>query len=119
MGQKSHTWSPLKNLPECGSWTAAISQAGLEEGGPMIVQLPDAAVAAATAAAVVSRIGLGTEFRSENILRNRLGMISVIPRKKVLIPKHSAFRGRVNSEARNGTERNEIPRKNEILRNKY
>ncbi len=57
-------------------------------------------------------IGLGTEFRSENIPRNRLGMISVIPRKKVLIPKHSEFRGRVNSEARNGTERNEVPRKN-------
>jgi hypothetical protein len=68
---------------------------------------------------VVSLVGLGTEFRSENIPRNRLGMICVIPRKKVLIPKHSEFRGRVNSEARNGTEQNEIPQKNEILRNKY
>ncbi len=33
-------------------------------------------------------LGLGTEFRSEKIPRNRLGMVSVIPRKKVLIPKH-------------------------------
>ncbi len=47
---------------------------------------------------------MGTEFRSEKIPRNRLGMVSVIPRKKVLIPKHSEFRGRANSEARNGTE---------------
>jgi hypothetical protein len=30
-------------------------------------------------------IGLGTEFRSEKIPRNRLKMVSVIPRKKVLI----------------------------------
>ncbi len=52
------------------------------------------------------RVGLGTEFRSEKIPRNRLGTVSVIPRKKVLIPRHSAFRGRANSEARNGTERN-------------
>jgi hypothetical protein len=52
--------SCLKNLPECGSWTAVISQTRLEEGSPMMVQLPggaDAAVAAATAAAVVSRMG--------------------------------------------------------------
>jgi hypothetical protein len=58
------------------------------------------------------RLGLGTEFRSEKIPRNRLGMISVIPRKKVLVPRHSEFRGRGNSEARNRTERNGIPRKN-------
>ncbi len=32
-------------------------------------------------------IGLATEFRSEKIPRNRLGMASVIPRKKVLIPR--------------------------------
>ncbi len=51
-------------------------------------------------------IGLGTEFSSEKISRNRLGMVSVIPRKKVLIPGHSEFRGRANFEARNGTERN-------------
>jgi hypothetical protein len=57
-------------------------------------------------------VGLGTEFRSEKIPRNRLGMVSVIPRKKVLIPRHSDFRGRANSEARNGMERNGIPRKN-------
>ena len=64
-------------------------------------------------------VGLGTEFRSEKIPRNRLGMISVIPRKKLLIPMHSEFRGRANSEARNGTERNGIPRKNEVLRNSH
>jgi hypothetical protein len=46
--------------------------------------------------------GLATEFRSEKILRNRLGMSSIIPRKKVLIPRHSEVYGRVNSEARNG-----------------
>ncbi len=58
-----------------------------------------------------SQLGLGTEFRSEKIPRNRLGMVSAIPRKKVLLPRHSEFHGRANSEARNGTERNEIPRK--------
>jgi hypothetical protein len=52
------------------------------------------------------QVGLGTEFRSEKIPRNRLGMISVIPRKKAFIPRHSEFRGRANSEARNGTEWN-------------
>jgi hypothetical protein len=51
-------------------------------------------------------LGLGTEFRSEKIPRNRLGTVSVIPRKKALIPRHSEFRGRANSEARNGTEWN-------------
>ncbi len=61
------------------------------------------------------RIGLGTEFRSEKIPRNRLGMVSVIPRKKALIPRHSEFRGRANSEARNGTEWNRIPRKKFVL----
>ena len=35
----------------------------------------------------------------------------------MLIPKHSEFRGRANSEARNETERDGIPRKNEGLRN--
>jgi hypothetical protein len=54
----------------------------------------------------VSKLGLGTEFRSEKIPRNRLGTVSVIPRKKALIPRHSEFRGRANSEARNGTEWN-------------
>ncbi len=45
-------------------------------------------------------IGLGTEFHSEKIPRNRLGTVSVIPR-------HSEFHGRANSEARmeqNGPE---------------
>ncbi len=41
------------------------------------------------------------EFCSEKILRNRLEMVSVIPRKKVLIPRHSEVYGRVNSEAQN------------------
>jgi len=59
------------------------------------------------------QIGLGTEFRSEKIPRNRLGTVSVIPRKKVLIPRHSVFRGRANSEAPNET----IQGKNEFLRN--
>ncbi len=62
---------------------------------------------------------VGNEFRSEKIPRNRLGTISVIPRKKVLIPRHAEFRGRANSEARNGTERNGIPRENEVLRNSH
>jgi hypothetical protein len=46
-------------------------------------------------------LGLATESRSEKNPRNRLGMSSVIPRKKVLIPGHSEVYGRVNSEARN------------------
>jgi hypothetical protein len=45
-------------------------------------------------------------------------MVSVIPRKKALIPSHSEFRGRANSEARNETERNGIPRKTLVLRNR-
>ncbi len=49
------------------------------------------------------RVRLGTELRSEKIPRNRLGTVSVIPRKKVLIPRYSEFRGRANSEARNVT----------------
>jgi hypothetical protein len=49
-------------------------------------------------------LGLAAEFCSEKIPRNRLGMVSVIPRKKVLIPRHSEVYGRVHSEARNGTE---------------
>jgi hypothetical protein len=52
----------------------------------------------------VLSLGVGTEFRSEKIPRNGLGMVSVIPRKKVLIPRHSEFRGRADSEARNGPE---------------
>jgi hypothetical protein len=57
-----------------------------------------------TSAVCESGLGLGTEFRSEKIPRNRLGMVSVIPRKKAIIPRHSEFRGRANSEARNGME---------------
>ncbi len=49
-----------------------------------------------------SELGLATEFHSEKIPRKRLGMASVISRKKLLIPRHSEFYGRVNSEARNG-----------------
>ena len=49
---------------------------------------------------------MGTEFRSEKIPQNRLGTVSVIPRKKALIPRHSEFRRRANSEVRNGTEWN-------------
>jgi hypothetical protein len=45
---------------------------------------------------------MATEFCSEKISRNRLGMVSIIPRKKVLIPRHSKVYGRANSEARNG-----------------
>ncbi len=49
--------------------------------------------------------GLGSsEVCSEKILQNRLGKAFFIPRKKVLIPMHSEVHGRVNSEARNGTE---------------
>jgi hypothetical protein len=45
---------------------------------------------------------LAAEFHSEKIPRNRLGMAFVIPRKKLLIPRHSEVYGRVHSEARNG-----------------
>ncbi len=48
------------------------------------------------------QVGLATEFRSEKIPRNRFGTANVIPRKKVLIPRHSELYGRVYSEARNG-----------------
>jgi hypothetical protein len=58
--------------------------------------------------------GLGTEFCSEKIPRNRLGTVSIIPRKKVLIPRHSKFRGRPSSEAQNGTHGMEIRGKNEF-----
>ncbi len=49
-----------------------------------------------------TRVGNG--IHSEKIPRNRLGKDSVIPRKKVIIPRHSDVYGRVNSEARSGTE---------------
>jgi hypothetical protein len=44
-------------------------------------------------------------------------MVSVIPRKKELIPRHSEFRGRASSEARNGTERKGIRQKKIVLQN--
>jgi hypothetical protein len=50
---------------------------------------------------------VATEFDSEKISRNRLGMVSVIPRKKVLIPRHSEVYGRVNSEAQSRMKWNE------------
>ncbi len=60
--------------------------------------------AVGTAETAELQIELGTEFRSEKILGNRLRMVSVIPRKKVLIPRYSEFRGRANSKARNGPD---------------
>ncbi len=54
------------------------------------------------------RVGLGTEFRSEKIPRNRLGMVSVIPRKKVLIPRGipSSAEEPIPKHGQNRTERN-------------
>ncbi len=54
-------------------------------------------------------IGLGMEFRKENLPRNRIGTVSVIPWKKVLILRHSEFRRR--------TECNGILRKKLGLQN--
>ncbi len=48
------------------------------------------------------QLGLATECRSENIPWNRLGTVSVIPRKKLLIPRDSEVHGRVSFEARKG-----------------
>jgi hypothetical protein len=67
----------------------------------------------------LSLVGLGTEFRSEKIPRNRLGTVSDIPRKKVLIPRYSEFRGRANSEAWNGTERNSAKKRSFTEQTKY
>ncbi len=52
----------------------------------------------------VVRVENGISFGK--IPRNRLGTVSVIPWKNVLIPRHSDFRGRANSAAteRNGKE---------------
>jgi hypothetical protein len=61
---------------------------------------------------VLVLIGLGTEFRSEKIPRNRLGTLSVIPRKKVLIPSSVE-----EPNPKLGTERNRILPKNEFERN--
>ncbi len=46
-----------------------------------------------------TRVGSGISF--QKIPLNRLGTASVIPRKKLLIPRHSEVYGRVYSEARN------------------
>ncbi len=46
---------------------------------------------------------LATEFRSEKIPRNRLEMVSVIPRKKVVIPRFTE-----ESIPKLGTERNNM-----------
>ncbi len=51
-------------------------------------------------------LGLGTEFRSEKIPRNRLGMVSVIPRKKVLIPPRGIPSSAEEPIPKFGTERN-------------
>ncbi len=53
-------------------------------------------------------LGLPSKFRSEKIPRNRLGMVFVIPRNKVLIPCDSEYFGRVHSITRNGTGFREI-----------
>ncbi len=58
-------------------------------------------------------LGFATEFRSEKIPLKRIGMVSVITRKKVLIPRHSEVHGRVHSEARNRTV---IRRKNKYFK---
>ncbi len=59
-------------------------------------------------------LGLATELRSEKIPRNRLGMDSVVPRKKMLIPR--AFRGPRKSLFRS-SERNGIKQKKLVLHN--
>ena len=64
-------------------------------------------------------VELGTEFRSEIILRNRLGTVSVILLKKVLILRHSEFRGKAISEAQNETERNSAKKLSFIEQSKY
>jgi hypothetical protein len=51
-----------------------------------------------------STLRLAMEFSYEKIPRNRLGMVFIILRKKVVISRHSEVYERVNSEARNGTE---------------
>ncbi len=55
------------------------------------------------------RLGFGMEFRSKKIPRNRLGTVSVILRKKVLITRHSEFAEEPIPKL--GTERTGDPRK--------
>ncbi len=55
---------------------------------------------------VQARVGKGISFRK--IPRNRLGIVFVNPRKKVLIPRHSKVHGRANSEARKGNTQEKL-----------
>ncbi len=99
-----------RDLAECG-WDLAESGGDLAESGWVV------RVSYSQYRSRNSRVGLGTEFRSEKIPRNRHGMVSVIPQKKALIPRHSEFHGRAYSEALNRTEQNWILRKKLVLRN--
>jgi hypothetical protein len=60
-----------------------------------------------------------TEFHSEKFPRNRLTTVSVIPRKQVLILRHSGFRGRAISEAQYETERNSAKKLSFTEQSKY
>ena len=51
-----------------------------------------------------SPLGLPSKFRSEKNPRNKLGMVFVIPRKKVLLSRISVSLGMAHSEVRNGME---------------
>jgi hypothetical protein len=51
------------------------------------------------------QLGLGTEFRSQKIPRHRLGSVSIIPWKKVLIPRN-ILRSMEESIPKLGTEQN-------------
>jgi hypothetical protein len=62
-------------------------------------------------------LGLLSKFCFEKIQWNRLGILLVIPRKKVLLPQNSVCLGKVLSLIRNETERSRIARKNDVLRN--
>ncbi len=54
---------------------------------------------------LADRVGNRISFQKSP--RNRLGTASVIPRKTVLIPRHSEIYGRGYSEARNGKKQHE------------
>jgi hypothetical protein len=68
---------------------------------------------------------LPTETRVQNgilpekIPWNRLATVSVILLKKVLILRHSEFRGKAISEAQNETERNSAKKLSFIEQSKY
>jgi hypothetical protein len=51
---------------------------------------------------------VGNEFRPKKIAWNRQGTATVIPRKKVLIPRHSEVYGAEESIPKLGTERNDM-----------